>query len=245
MTGYVPQINAGQRDLSAHRYQSAAEHFRYAMVFDRSGLEAHVGLGNVYLKSGLRERAIQQFVFVLGKSPHYDAAERGIEAARSPAETDDAFKALASDVERSPKEADLLTTYSEELITRGRLDEATGYATKALSENPKMWHAHCALGRIAFAQGRLQEAIDHLTLAVNHDNDDDDAIEALGNIQMAQNHPQAAAKWFRQLIAILPEEADGHEDLASALSKMGDQAGAEAERRIADHIKDNAKGAAE
>jgi Tfp pilus assembly protein PilF len=230
--GYVPQINAGDRALAAHKYASAAYAYRYALEWNPDGVEAHVGLGNVYLKTGKKDRARDQFAEALRIKPHSSEAERGIHDARTPGQEEAAFQVLEKEAQSEPNNADVQTTYAEELIERDRLLEGKERATAALKLNSHMWHAYCALGRIAAKEGDDKTATDDLEIAVSHDDEDDDAIAALGELAMKNKQYVYAALWYRKLVKILPDERDGYQKLIGALD-AGNQT-AEADRVRAD-----------
>jgi|GEM_PF-1602587 len=234
--GYVPQINAGSRAFVQHRYMSAAYYFRYALTWDPRGVAAHVGLGEVYLKIGKRDRALDEFSAALKIDPHSSEAERGIHEVRTEGQESQAFDDLVRLVQAEPNNADVLTTYSEELVERSRLEEAKTFADKALAIDPKQWHAYCALGRIAARGGDLATARRDLSLSIAHDPSDDDALTTLGELELEAKQYRAAVDWFRRLVRVLPEEREGHDKLAQALEASGDAAGAAKERAIVKEI---------
>ena len=242
--GYVPQLNAGERALAQHQYSSAASHFRYAIVFDSKGVGAHVGLGTVYLRIGKKQRALEEFIFVQNLDRHSAAAERGIHDARSDGEEQQAFQDLEDELKHDPANADLHTTYAEELLERGNIAGAEVQANAALKLDANQWHAYCALGRIALEQGHLEEAKAKLEIAVLHDDNDDDALSALGDLELKAGNTRTALKLFRKLAKVVPEDAEAHRKLASALDATGDKTGAAKERLIADQIDRKVSGAA-
>jgi uncharacterized protein HemY len=81
-----------------------------------------------------------------------------------------------------------------------------------------------------------------LKLAIGHDNQDDDALEALGDLEMKQNQPAEAAKLYRQLIKVVPEQSEGYRRLADALDATGDKAGAATMRDRGVQIEKRAQG---
>jgi Tfp pilus assembly protein PilF len=215
--GYTPQIHAGDRALADHRYASAAYAYRYALEWNPKGVEAHVGLGNMYLKLGKKDRALDEFAAALSIEHHSSEAERGIHDARTPGQEEAAFQALEAQAKAEPNNPDVQTTYSEELIERDRLPEAKERAEAALKLDAHMWHAYCALGRIAAHDGDDATADKDLQLAVSHDGEDDDAIGTLGDMAMKHQQFTYAAFWFAKLVKILPDEREGYQKLIAAL----------------------------
>ena len=231
--GYVPQVNAGDRALRDHEYIAAASHYRNALEWDSNGVSAHVGLGNVYLKTGQKQRALEQFAAALKVAPHSAEAERGIHEARSDGQEQEAFQELEIVVTREPNNADIHTTYAEELLERDRVDEAESQAKLSLKLDPHQWHAFGVLGEVALRKGDLVSARSNLEIAVKHDEADDDSLLALGDLELRQKNYTAAVKDYRKLTKLVPEESEGHLRLADALDHVGDSIAASTERELA------------
>jgi Tfp pilus assembly protein PilF len=239
--GYIPQLNLGDRALAAQRYTAAAAYYRTALQWNPNGVGAHVGLGNVYLKTSHLERAREEFAAALKVSPHSADAERGIHEARTDGEEQEAFQELELLVPREPKNADIHTTYAEELLERDRAVEAKAQADLALKLDPHQWHAFGVLGQVAKKDGDLTKARLNLEMAIKHDDTDDDSLFALGEIEVQQKNYGPALKLFRQLVKVAPEESAGHLKLAEVLSHLGDARGASQERAVGESIEAAAK----
>ena len=173
--GYTAQLYQGQTSFKANRFNAAAYHFRSALEWDQNGVDAHIGLGNVYLHTAKEERAVEEFQAALRLRPHSAEAERAIHAARersNKGEEEKAFQELEVLVKQDAKNADIHTTYAEELVERDRLPEAQKEAELALKLDAKQGHAYCALGRIAVKQGKEDAAQKYLETAIHFDNTD-------------------------------------------------------------------------
>ncbi len=167
---------------------------------------------------------------------HSAEAERGIHLARNPETEEAAFKALEQQVQAEPNNADAHTTYAEELLERKRYEEAQKEAQIAIRLNPKEGHAYCALGQVMAAQGHPDDAKKYLATAIKYDNSDDDALDTLGNIAFAAKDFKTAAKYYSRVVAILPQEVEGHRELRETYRAMGDEKGAAREQRIMDGL---------
>ncbi len=234
--GYTAQVNAGDRAFSRHEYTAAISRYREALVWNATGVAAHLGLGNTYLKIGRKQRALEQFGDVLKLNPHSAEAEHGIHVARTEGQEQEAFQQLEAEVFRDPKSADLNTTYAEELLERGRTAEAKSHAETALTLDKNQWHAYAVLGEIALQQGHLKEARPYIQAAVSHDNTDDDSFLALGDLEFQEGNFPAALKAYTQLVKLVPEEAEGHLKLATVMEKIGRSADALKEKELAAQI---------
>jgi len=187
------------------------------------------------------QKAREEFAAALKISPHSADAERGIHEARSDGEEQEAFQELEQAVPQEPKNADLHTTYAEELLERDRVGEAKAQANLALSLDPHQWHAFGVLGQVAMKNGDLTGARQHLNTAIQHDGTDDDSLAALGDLEVLEKHYPAAVRLYRQLVKVAPEESQGHRKLADALDLAGDKDAAARERAVADGIEAAAK----
>jgi|SRR5579871_309311 len=234
--GYIPQLYRGQEALKGRKWTAAASYFRTALEWNRSGIEAHLGLASVYLHTGRPKRAIEEYNVVFRLNPHSAEAERGVHEARTEGEEEAAFQALVEQVKAEPNSADVHTTYAEELVERGRLEEAQREAETALKLDPKQGHAYCALGRIAVRQGDDDKARRNLEIAVKHDSTDDDAFTTLGDLAMKAKDYRQAIIYYRHVVQIVPDESEGYRKLIDALTAAGDTRGAEREKAALDRL---------
>ncbi|MDR3690495.1 MAG: tetratricopeptide repeat protein [Fimbriimonas sp.] len=235
-TGYIPQINEGERAFARHEYIAAASHFRSALQWRSDGVEAHIGLGNVYLKIGRSQRALEEFAAALKIDRHSADAERGIHVARTEGQEQESFQQIESEAVREPRNADIHTTYAEELLERDRVAAAKFEAQYSLKLDAHQWHAIGVLGEVSLKEGKFAEARQYLETACFHDSRDDDSVFALGEVYLNLKDYPAAVKAFRQLVKLVPEESDGHRKLADALGKSGDKPAAQKELEIAQTI---------
>lgn len=235
-SGYIPQLYQGQSALKAKKWSSAASHFRYALEWNHNGIDAHLGIAEVYLATGQPKRALEEFRVVLRMNPHSAEAERGIHQARSADEEEAAFQAIAAQVKQEPDNADAHTTYAEELVERDRLEEAQREAETALRLDPRQGHAYCALGRVAARQGKDDEARKNLEIAIKRDSTDDDAFATLGDLAMKAKAYRQAVTYYSREVAIVPDESEGHKKLLAALTALGDTARAEKERLLLERL---------
>jgi Tfp pilus assembly protein PilF len=235
-SGYIPQLYRGQEALKAKKWSSAASYFRTALEWNRNGVEAHLGLANVYLHRGQMKRAIEEYNVVFRLNPHSAEAERGVHQARSAGEEDAAFLALQEQVKAEPNNADALTTYAEELVERNRLEEGQKEAELALRLEPGLGHAYCALGRIAAREGKDDEAQKDLLIATRRDSTDDDAFSTLGDLAMKAKDYKQAVTYYRRVVQIVPDETEGYQKLIAALTAAGDTRGADRAKTLLDRL---------
>ena len=239
--GYTPQVNLGERALARKQYSAAASYFRNALQYNASGVGAHIGLGNVYLRTSRSVKAREQFAIALKFSPHSAEAERGIHECRSDGEEQEAFQELELLVPKEPKNADIHTTYAEELLERDRTPEAKAQAELAIRLDSSQWHAWGVLGQVALKAGDLDAAFRFLETAIRHDNTDDDSLDALGKLYVIRKDYGGAVRAYRQWVLVAPEESEPHLKLREALESSGDHASAKTELALANAISAESK----
>lgn len=235
-SGYIPQLYRGQEALKAKRWSSAASHFRTALEWNRNGIDAHLGLANVYLHKGQMKRAIEEYNVAFRLNPHSAEAERGVHQARTEGEEEASFQALQEQIKAEPNNADAHTTYAEELVERDRLDEGQKEAELALHLDPHQGHAYCALGRIAAKQGKDNEARKNLEVAIKRDSTDNDALSALGDLAMKAKDYKQAVTYYRRVVQVVPDETEGYQKLIAALTAIGDTRSAERAKALLDRL---------
>lgn len=99
----------------------------------------------------------------------------------------------------------------------------------ARKKNPNDVTPAVMLTRYYLSQGKGNQALQVASDALGGNPDNLAALQNLGAAQMGANQAANAATTFRQLIGKLPENPELHHQLAQALFKLGDKAGASKE----------------
>jgi arylsulfatase A-like enzyme/Flp pilus assembly protein TadD len=113
----------------------------------------------------------------------------------------------------------------------GRLDEAETFFGKALELDPSFPQARADLGFLLLTQRRLDEALPHLEAAVAVEPDRVRAWNGLGVIRYQREDLPGAVEAWSRVVELAPRLADAHYNLANALERTGDPAGAARELR--------------
>ena len=234
--GYVRQLNQGMRGLQEGKWISAAYHFRLALEWDGKGVDARIGLGNVYLKMGKVTPALEEFNAALRLRQHCAEAKQGMEQARADEYGERAVLALAKQVKNEPGNAEAHAAYAVALIERIQTEPARSEAEVALKLNVKLGHAYYVLARIALTEDRVEEASTLIEKAIRLDDTDSDALALLGDLAMKKGDPIRAISFYRRLVRILRDESEGHRKLMEALEAAGDSHGAAREKQVLERV---------
>ena len=233
----VMEVYWGNRDINRSYWSRAISHFRQAIGKDSRRADAFVGLGRAYRGLGDTSRARESFAAALRIKPHIDQAETGLHDVMSPEEHDRMLVDIETRAKNAPRDADLQTTYAEELLERNRYEEAEQAAKSALQIDKTESHAQGVLGLIALHRNQKEEAVRLLGLAIRADDSDDDSWAGLGDIAMSDKDFTHAATYYRGAVKAAPDHADWHEKLAAALTASGDTAAAALESANAAKLK--------
>jgi tetratricopeptide (TPR) repeat protein len=129
----------------------------------------------------------------------------------------------------APENVELLNAFGFALFQQGKSREAVDALTKAVAADPKHWKAHNNLALAAIDLGELELAEAHFreSLALSPQ----PAIyNDLGFVLERQGLADEAAGFYRKALALDPESAAAHYNLAASLARSG--ALAEAERHF-------------
>jgi tetratricopeptide (TPR) repeat protein len=113
-----------------------------------------------------------------------------------------------------------------QLISQGRVREATAALQRIVQDYPDSDWAWLLFGRALLGQKNLTAAEPALRTAVKLAPASTEAHFYLGTVLLLQGSPQTAADCFRKATAIKPDFAEAHHNLAHCLLRQSDPAGA-------------------
>lgn len=229
-------MKAGRSALRQQQWGAAVTYFRNAIGWERRSAEAHVGLGMAYLHLAQVQRAGDEFHAAQRIDRNNAQAEYGLRATHSPDELEKEFAELAEQVKSHPNDAALRARYAEDLIDRGRFDEAQKEAEAALKVKPKLGEAFYVLGSVALHNGNNDEARKNFLVAVKADKRDDNSWGGLGDLAMKEKDYPAAIANYQHAAAIVPDEQQWHEKLRDAYKAAGNAQGAEQQQTLLDSL---------
>ena len=175
--GYVAFL---QEDLT-----SAEGYFRKAAL-DHPGLAAaHLGLGQLYRKSGRDEEAYNSYLEVLKRDPENAFARR---------EADNIGALLTDTYLREAKAA----------ADAGDAEKAKAAYLRLLDFSPKLEEAHLALARIYAKEKDIKDALFHLQIANANDPKSKTVLEAYAETLVLANQLGRALDAYERVLALEP-----------------------------------------
>ena len=208
------------------RYPEAAQQYRHAMQVDPKNPEPRHALVLLYMAEGKKTEAEN-----LLRQTKQDLSDNSIGyrmlgdwyfANKDYDRATTEYESLYND---HPKDLVVRKNYTQLLILKNRLDEASKVNHAILKQYPQDDEALIFKGQILLREGKVPEAADALQAAIRNDPDNGIAHYHLGRAFAQQgNYPRAEAEW-REAIRLRPDLNEAHVDLAAALNRKGDWSG--------------------
>ena len=184
-------------------------------------------LGAAYMSKGDIEHARESWLNALASKPDYTPASLNLaKISLSQNKLDEAAEQYEKILKSDPKNLSALVGLAQIAEMKKDFPQMVKYLESARQKNKKDLTPSIMLTRYYLAQGKGTKALEVATDASGDNPGDLAAMQNLGQAQMGANQAVNAAGTFKQLIAKLPENPELHHQLAQALYKIGDKAGA-------------------
>jgi tetratricopeptide (TPR) repeat protein len=194
-------LDAGKTALTSGDVSKAIENLEKAVADKPGSAEAHLALGQAYLRNQRKDDAQKQFeaAFTL------DAAAALPVAAQSAEEPFLAGNAHAG---------------------LGQLEEAKAAYEDALKLDPKKAAAYTNLGVVYYQQGKLDEAVTQMKKALEIEPQDAETLYMLGAAYVQQNNIPEAEQAFQHALTAKPDLGQAYIGLGNVylMTKQYDQA---------------------
>jgi tetratricopeptide (TPR) repeat protein len=214
--------------LSAERrYGEAIEPLKIALDLQPDYVQAHLALGDAYLKGGDVAESRAEYLRALELQPHYAPAINGLgRLAESEGRDDEAETQYRKALEINVTFADAYTNLGELFLRRDRLDDATELFMKAIAVRPDFASAYTRLG-IAFSrQKRYDDAIAATRKSLSLTPNDPEPHVALARISLDLGSLARADEEIQEALALDPDNALAHIVLAGLKQAQEDFSGA-------------------
>ena len=188
----------------------------------------HKSLGDVARDAGDLGTAIAEYRRAIALRPLAEAHMNLAAAFAAQRRFDEAFAEYRTALRLNPRYAFAWTSYGATLEDAGRRAEAIAAHRRALAINPDLMEAHVNLGSALDAAGQSDEAMREFAAAIRL-RPTPEAYNDLGLLLLRLGRPAEAAAALRQGIALRADISVLHLNLASALQRLNDAAGAAAE----------------
>jgi len=184
-------------------------------------------LGAAYLAKGDTNRARESWQNALAIKPDYTPASLNLaKIAMGESRLDDAAKEYDKILKRDDKSLSALIGLAQIAEMKKDYAKMASLLEDARQKNPKELKPAVMLTRYYLAQGKPGQALAIANDASGNNPGNLAALQNLGVAQIGADQAANAAASFRQVLAKQPGNPELHHQLAQALYKLGDKAGA-------------------
>ncbi len=196
--------------------------FRRALAVTENNVIAHYNLGNVLLKRGQTEDAVEQYGLAMSVNPQYIDAHYNLGIALSALERhSDAVKAYRGVLDLSANHKKVLQRIGDSLAKSGQVGEALVYYEKALVKRARDTEVLNNYGLALVKAERIDEAIGVYQESLEIDPNSVEILNNLGNALVMQKKFGKALVHFEKALSLKAEFIQTHLNMARALSEAG------------------------
>ncbi|MGE5812941.1 MAG: retroviral-like aspartic protease family protein [Acidobacteriota bacterium] len=173
----------------------------------RADNEIQLQLGNLLLRDGRYEDAVEAFRHARSRAPGVVATKAGVGLVTSLlrlGEFGAAFAEADGTLKSAPRSAEALATYADALWALGRFEESARAAKDALSLDPTLAQARHGLARVFAGRSRLDDALVEAQAALRSAPASGEYQYTLGSIYQRMKAFDAAAGAFENYVNLLP-----------------------------------------
>ena len=211
-------------------HQAAEARYRAAIAADPGFASAHTNLAYALHRQGRSAEAAEALRRSHGlddaqADAHYLSAALAVEAGR----LDEAERRYRRALEIDPALEAASLELCALLAQQGRLADAVAVAEHGLARHPGSTQLHFYLGNLRHEQGQYEAAIAAFHNAQSGAPDSPALLNNLGLALIKLNDPARADETraiHEQLVRLVPESAEAHNNLGLARQRCGDHAGA-------------------
>lgn len=205
------------------QYTKAIEVLSFALELDPTHLQAHVDLGDAYLKRGDTDEALVEYHRALsvqqGYAPAWDGLGRTAEAVGDDEKAVEHFK---KSIDLNPGFPDASLNLGDLYLRRDRLRDAVELFLKAIAVRPDFAAAYNRLG-VAYSRQRLaNEAIAALRKAAELEKGNPWHPFTIGQIEMDLGDLSQATRDFDAALALDANYLEAYAAKAKLLRRLGD-----------------------
>lgn len=226
--------NLGNVYLRKGYLQDAVDEYQTALKIFPDGAKTHNNLGNAYIELDWMDEAILEFKIAIRLDPDFSDSYKNMATALCRQQLfAQAILQLRKAIQLEPKTAELYSRLGNVFRQKGDLNEAAKYLNKALLLDSDCLEAHFAFAMVYNELGMLKEEIDSLQMLLEiaskqgSDNLNKTkytlaALQNLGNAYTEKKRFNAAIKQYKKALAMAPDDAMLHYNLAVVYVKKKD-----------------------
>jgi tetratricopeptide (TPR) repeat protein len=209
--------------LQVGHWRDGSTLFRHAINVTHGNYIAHYNLGNILLKEGKTDEAIEHYrkaaeIHVNYVDAHYNLGI-AFSARKKYAEAIEAYRSVLK-LRKDHKR--VLARLADALAKNGQLDEAVSYYNRALERKGEDTEVLNNLALALAKKGKPDEAIKCYNKSLEIDPNSVEVLNNLGNAWIDKKEFGPAVRCYEKALSLNPGFAETYYNLANALKQMGE-----------------------
>ncbi|MFB0564782.1 MAG: S-layer homology domain-containing protein [Candidatus Aminicenantaceae bacterium] len=195
-------VGYGYTYFALSKYQEAEESFKAALYYYPDMPLIHLGLVQLYQKTGRENLAFAEYREVLKRRPDHTWAKQGYNALKA-------------------KKTEEALEEGKGFLSQGNRERSKESFLKALYYSPDSTEAHLTLAKIYKAENNLQNAILHFEAAYSHESENPDILEDYGEALFQAEKFTKSLEVYEELLELQP----GDEEIQSRIEALRNRLG--------------------
>lgn len=195
-------IGLGYANILLNRYQDAEKLFKLALDKYPDMILIHLGLAQLYQKTGRENLAFTEYWGVLERNPDHRFAKQEYEALKV-------------------KKTEEALEEGKYFLTIDNLKRAEEAFMKALYYTPHSKEAHLTLAEIYKAENKLQDALAHLEAASSLEPKNPEILQNYADTLFKAKQLEKSLEVYKEVLALQPENEDIKSRIESIKNRLG------------------------
>jgi Tfp pilus assembly protein PilF len=183
-------------------YQASEEKFKTALNYYPGMILIHLGLAQLYQKTGRENSAFAEYREVLKKDPEHSWAKKEYEALKT-------------------KKTEEALTEGLDFLDRGNRERSKEAFLRALYYSPDSIKAHLALAKIYKEEDQLQNALVHLKAASSNEKKNPEILKDYAEILLLTEQYAKSLDIYEQLLEMQPDNQDIQSRIENLKNRLG------------------------
>jgi len=183
-------------------YQASEEKFKIALNYYPGMILIHLGLAQLYQKTGRENSAFAEYREVLKKDPEHSWAKKEYEALKT-------------------KKTEEALTEGLYFLDRGNQERSKEAFLRALYYSPDSTKAHLALAKIYKEEDQLQNALVHLKAASSNEKKNPEILKDYAEILLLTEQYAKSLDIYEQLLEMQPDNQDIQSRIENLKNRLG------------------------
>lgn len=195
-------VGLGYANILLQRFQASEKHFKAGLVYYPDMILIHLGLAQLYQKTGRENLAFTKYLEVFERNPEHRFAKQEYEALKA-------------------KKTEEALEEGKYFLTIDNSERAKEAFLKALYYTPNSKEAHLTLAEIYKEENKLQDAIGHLEALSSLEPKNPQILQNYADTLFKAKQFEKSLEIYKEVLALQPDNKDLKSRIESIKNRLG------------------------